>query len=445
MNPATPTHRTAPTTVEAPAPTSTTPGNVIPFSPVPSLDSINGTNSYTPRPYASPRMLREEKRHLVDKLARYARTTKNPTARRYHSKIKGCGITPIGQGVTLVRHTSKGTITGGGVRNVARCKDRGCPVCAALTEGTRAKLLRAALLILHHTGALEGHRMIFATLTMGHRFNDDHARNWQVFRSVLADLKNQRWWRESIAGSYSQLEIEGTLTDPTKSGLHPHAHMLLVIPESVDSDKLADKVESFFRTEFAKHYPGETRIRWQSPKGANWWKDVQDAENLPYYLNKKGWNSVYEVTNSGAKGGGFWNREIEDLVAVWGLMDGVRSLQPTGMIRTALATARKLQDKPGTEIVTKLSNAEWSALNPEVRDALSAALENPAADSAWIAWTVANLHTMTVCTQEVFLSLLADPSCPAEVIPALIDAAPGLTPDDFFGLVVETGRLARIA
>jgi len=216
MNPATPTHRTAPTTVEAPAPTSTTPGNVIPFSPVPSLDSINGTNSYTPRPYASPRMLREEKRHLVDKLARYARTTKNPTARRYHSKIKGCGITPIGQGVTLVRHTSKGTITGGGVRNVARCKDRGCPVCAALTEGTRAKLLRAALLILHHTGALEGHRMIFATLTMGHKFKDDHARNWQVFRSVLADLKNQRWWRESIAGSYSQLEIEGTLTEPTK-------------------------------------------------------------------------------------------------------------------------------------------------------------------------------------------------------------------------------------
>jgi hypothetical protein len=200
-------------------------------------------------------------------------------------------------------------------------------------------------------------------------------------------------------------------------------------------------VRGFFRAEFAKLYPNEHRIGWQNPKEETWWKPVT-TDNLPLYLAKKRWSIAEEVTASGAKNGGFWERPIGDLVAVWGLMEGVRSIRRTGVFREAIAAVRDLQVRPLTVPVARMSNAEWSALSPEIREPLAAALENPAADPAWIAWTVANMHAMTPAALETFLALLNQSKVPPQAIATLIAAAPGLTPSEWFALVVETAALA---
>lgn len=439
MIPATPDYQTAHSAgMTTPITTADEPGNVVPLK----LD-VYVNNSNTPL-HASPHRLRVVRRELVDDLRRYVRTSKDEIAKRMLTKLKGCGETPIGRGVSLVRHTIDGKTVGGTVQGVKTCKDRSCPVCAARIEGTEARETRASLVYLHHTGTLEQTRLVLFTATLRHSFHDDHRKNFQTLLAVLAKLQTQRWWKAAITGSIVKLEIEGTLTDARKAGLHPHAHILLALARGVDSSKLADRVRDFFKAEFENHYPGESRIGWQNPKEETWWKPVT-TDNLPFYLAKKRWSIAEEVTASGAKNGGFWERPIEDLVAVWGLMEGVRSIRRTGIFRKALAAVRDLQEKPQAVPIARMTNAAWSALSPEVREALSAALENPAADPAWIAWTVANMHDMSIATQEAFLGLLANSRCPSQVIPSLIAAAPQLSQDQFFELLVETLRLARSA
>jgi hypothetical protein len=358
---------------------------------------------------------------MVANLTRYARSTKNPNARRMLGKLKGCGITPIGKGVSFVRHSLNGRVIGGAVQGVRTCKDRFCPVCSARIEGTEAQDTRAALLYLHHTGTLEKHRLVLFTATMGHRFHDDHTKNFHTLLVVIAKLQTQRWWKAGVAGSIVKLEIEGTIVDPARSGLHPHAHVLLALAEGADSDALAARVEGFFKSEFANSYPGETRIGWQRPKADTWWKSVEPA-NLPRYLAKKRWAIAEELTASGAKYGGFWRRPVEDLVAVWGLLEGVRTIRRTGIFKTALAAVKPLKVKPAAVTVAKMGNAEWSALTPEIREPLAAAIENPAADPEWIAWTVANLHNLTPAEAEILLLNLATVDDPAD-LPRQVNAA----------------------
>lgn len=448
---ATPSTETAPTAAhETPSPLSTTPGNVVPLT-----GRVHLYGNETGRSlHASPRYLRTLRRDLIDDLRRFTRGSKNETARRMLAKLNGCGTTPIGKGISLVRHTADGKVIGGTVRGVRTCKDRSCPVCAAAIEGKEARDTRAALLYMHHTGTLDGHKLILFTATLRHAFHDDHARNWQNLRTVLSKLLNADWWKgkparegrkavpASVAGALVKLEIEGTLDDPRKAGLHPHAHILLAVPVTVDADKLAAKVQDFFKAEFGKLCPGENRIGWHRDKGETWWKEVS-TDNLPLYLAKKRWSIAEEVTASGAKNGGFWNRPVGDLVAVWGLTEGVPMVRRTGVFRDALAAVRKLTPENTAAVtVARMGNEEWSALTPENRDALSAALENPAADPAWIAWTVANMHAMAPAALETFLALLNQSKVPPQAIDALIAAAPGLTPSEWFGLVVETAALA---
>ena len=233
------------------------------------------------------------------------------------------------------------------------------------------------------------------------------------------------------------------MDEPRKSGLHPHAHVLLALASDADSAKLAARVQAFFKSEFEKLAPGENRIGWHRDQFSTWWMPTS-YENVPQYLALKRWSIAEEVTASGAKNGGFWQRPTGDLVAVWGLLKGVRTSRVTGVFRVALAAVKNRQETAAVT-VARMSNASWSNLPPEVRDPLSAAMDNPTADPAWIAWVIANLRNLTVSSQEVFLGILADPRTPPQVPAAIIAAAPGLSPDDLLTLIVETNRLARTA
>ncbi len=404
------------------------PDTVIPFR--------RGGNFHSRPLHAPPLELRMHHGALVVKLTRYLRTTKNMTASSLRAMLKGCGVIPTGKGVSLVRHTINGESIGGSVRGVRACHDRLCPLCAARIEAAEALETRAALLHLHYAGKLEGLRLIFFTATMGHRADDDHAGNWSVFRTVLSKLTDQRWWRAAIAGSIMKLEIEGTL-DPAKTGLHPHAHMLLAIPETVDSLALSARVHEFFRSEFAKHYPNETRIRWHWNPSETWWQIAEGSECLPRFLAMKRWTICEEVTASGAKNGGFWQRPVEDLVAVWELMKGVRTLRRSGIFREVAAVIGTARTKPVVVPIAKMTRAEWSALAPEIREPLTAAVENHHAEPAWIAWTVANLGNLTPAEAEMLLIHIATADG-SDALPAVPSAAAARE-------VVLSGRAVRAA
>lgn len=409
------------------SPIPTTPENVVPFIP----------NQIPPsRPlHASPLDLRQHRNALLGNLARYHRITKDQTARRMRDKLKRCGVSPTGKRVSFVRFSIGGQTIDGSVRGVHACTDRFCPVCVARIETAEAMETRAVLLHLHHSGKLEGLRLQFFTATMGHYAGDDHARNWQTFHTVLSKLQSQRWWKADIVGSIVKLEIEGTL-DPDKSGLHPHAHLLLAFPAHVDSPALAARVQNFFRAEMARHYPGEIRIQWHREPSESWWQIVEGSGCLPRFLAIRRWTICEEVTASGAKYGGFWRRPVEDLVAVWGLMDGVGTIRPSGIFRRAYAAVRRARSKPVAVTIARMTAAEWSALPPEIPDLVSAAVENVNTDAAWIAWTVANLHHFTRSEVHLLLLYLATTDRP-DFLPALPSAAAAR--------VVISGEALRIA
>jgi hypothetical protein len=409
------------------SPIPTTPENVVPFIPIQIPPAIPL--------HATPLQLRQHRRSLLGNLAHYHRTTKNPTARRMRDKLKRCGVSPTGKRVSFVRYSIHGQTIGGSVRGVHVCTDRFCPVCVARTETAEAMEIRAALLHLHHSGKLAGLRLIFFTATMGHYADDDHARNWETFRAVLSKLQSQRWWKAAIVGSIVKLEIEGTL-DPDKSGLHPHAHLLIAIPAHVDSPALAARVQKFFKAEMARHYPGEIRIQWHREPSETWWQIVEGSGCLPRFLAIRRWTICEEVTASGAKYGGFWNRPVEDLVAVWGLMEGVGNLRPSGIFRRAYAAVRRTTGKPAVVTIARMTAAEWSALPLEIPDLLSAAVENINTDPAWIAWVLANRHRLTRSETHLLLIYLATADRP-DFLPAVPSAAAAR--------VVISGEALRIA
>jgi hypothetical protein len=270
---------------------------------------------------------------------------------------------------------------------------------------------------------------------MGHYADDDHARNWETFRAVQCKLQSQRWWKAAIAGSIVKLEIEGTL-NPDKSGLHPHAHLLIAIPAHVDSPALAARVQKFFKAEMARHYPGEIRIQWHREPSETWWQIVEGSGCLPRFLAIRRWTICEEVTASGAKYGGFWNRPVEDLVAVWGLMEGVGNLRPSGIFRRAYAAVRRTTGKPAVVTIARMTAAEWSALPLEIPDLLSAAVENINTDPAWIAWVLANRHRLTRSETHLLLIYLATADRP-DFLPAVPSAAAAR--------VVISGEALRIA
>lgn len=90
-----------------------------------------------------------------------------------------------------------------------------------------------------------------------------------------------------------------------------------------------------------------------------------------------------------------------------GSHEGVRTLRRSGIFREVVAAVRDAQVKTAAVTVAKLTNAEWSALTPEHRMYLSAAVENPLTDSAWIVWTVANRQSFTPVEVEMLLNYLA--------------------------------------
>jgi hypothetical protein len=127
---------------------------------------------------------------------------------------------------------------------------------------------------------------------------------------------------------------------------------------------------------------------------------------------------------------------VEDLVAVWGLMDGVGTLRPSGIFRRAYAAVRHATGKPAAVIVARMTAAEWSALPPEIPDLLSAAVENVHTDPAWIAWAVANRQHLSRSETQILLIYLATADRP-DFLPAVPSAAAAR--------VVISGETLRIA
>lgn len=349
----------------------------------------NGNKSVLP--HGIPAVLRSARADLFRRLGGYLHQhPEDLAAFRFHDRINGCGIIPVAATVQLIRSESGSCIAG-----VKTCKDRWCPVCSATIEAREALETRDSLLLLHHGGQLEGVRLYFLTVTMAHSREDDQRQNWRALEAATSKVLGSKWWKARTAGHLLKFELEGSMGFP--GGLHPHAHVLVALRPASNPSEAARGFQARFLAELERQ---GFSCAWGGPEDRTWWKPVEDAKNLPFYLAKKSrWGIVEELTCSQAKNGGFWKRPIEDLVLCRDLTEGMRLLRPAGIFRTARAQVRDLQrqlPKPALDPagIVPVQAASWTAMGSAARERLQALVDDPAEHPAFIRFAVDLLHRM---------------------------------------------------
>lgn len=311
----------------------------------------------------------------------------------YHATLNGCGIFTVNSGVTVSRSRSGSQLSG-----VRTCHSRWCPLCAAKIETREAWETRDALLHLHHTGQLKGRSLWHFIPTMRHSRDDDQRANLGTFLEALEALVSSRMWRRYVAGYVLKVELEGNLS---RSGLHPHAHVLLIFLD--DADVNAFTFAGMLHAAFVRELEARgSSANWGgiTQEGTlPWFRPVTDAHDLPRYLAKKGfpqqWNIIHEVTASQAKNGGFWQRRPEDLALCHAYTAGVRLLRAGGIFRTARAHVRKQHETlpdHTTPIITIPAEA-WNA-RPDLHEPIQQLAEDDRYSPAWVAEIVAELFEL---------------------------------------------------
>jgi hypothetical protein len=233
-------------------------------------------------------------------------------------------------------------------------------------------------------------------VTLRHTRGDDQRQNVERFLTALDALTASRFWRRYVPGYLLKVEIEGELT---RSGLHPHAHVVLVLNDNADVNAytFATMAQAAFLKELVK-IGGSAA--WGDPLTNGWFKPVTDARNLPAYLAKKGfprWDIADELCSSQAKNGGFWTRKPEDLALCNAYTAGVRLLRSGGIFRTALAHARKQQEAHESQVLTPIISipAEAWTARPDLREPVLLLAEDPTLSPEWVAEIVNELFDLT--------------------------------------------------
>lgn len=101
-----------------------------------------------------------------------------------------------------------------------------CPVCAAVIRSERATEIQTAV----HRHQLEGHAIVFLTLTLRHSAKDSLATNLEAIIGGWNRLLQGKAWakfkdRFGVMGYIRSVEV----THSRKNGWHPHIHALLFI------------------------------------------------------------------------------------------------------------------------------------------------------------------------------------------------------------------------
>lgn len=353
-----------------------------------------------------PDQLRQERSRLIRRLVAFTGNPSDPdliqAAESYLDRLNGCGRTPIGAGVSIFRSVHGHSVMGG----VYTCHDRWCPVCAAKIEAKEAMKTRNGLLHLHHSGELEGRSLFHLVVTMAHSRNDDQRQNMTIFLDSLEALLRSQLWRRYVQGYLLKIEVEGI---SYVNGLHPHAHVLVILENASDVPPkvFAKMVETRFMEELEKH---GASADWGDPTTRGWFRHAHDASNLPFYLTKKRWGLVEEFTASQAKNGGFTQRPLEDLVLCRDLTSGVRLLRAGGIIRKAMAEAAKQREETAApEALIPIINVPstlWSN-RPELHEPIQLMVEDPTLDPEWIAEVIAELFELTPTEAAIFLREVA--------------------------------------
>lgn len=206
------------------------------------------------------------------------------------------------------------------------CQKAICPICLPYQDAKRAEKLAVRA----HAIAEIPLNHFLVTLTLRHHYAPNG--NWRVLVDALKAAwratGKERFFRKAIKaieamGGYFW-KLENTFS--YKNGQHPHFHLLLSLPKSVDAGQFAEKLKHYWETRLKSL--GRT-CEWQP----GWWKALPTSEDLKKTINYLT-GGIKEVTGAAAKKLPPWELEPEAFVEIFHSMKGLKWFGSGGCWRT---------------------------------------------------------------------------------------------------------------
>lgn len=323
------------------------------------------------RAFSAARDYRPWKYHRLPVAQQEALAAAIPNLKR---RLEGCGQALTGAISLAVSRLGSMVVAG-----CKTCRCPGCPACAARAEAERSEELREAMHILSDRGTLKQYRVFHVVLTCAHRREEDQVALLRGFVSAFARFRRSRQYR-ALAGAAWMIEVTGSIFEG--AGLHPHAHLLVLIAVDADHLAIATQLREAF---YAALRAEEMRACWANPDPlalTGWWTIASDVNAAGDYIARPTtWGAAEELSCSSAKNSGrLVNRRVEDIALIVWALHGQRLHGQSGIFREAIAEARRRIDarKKAPEHLTRLSAATWKALGAaqdELRNRAEALVE----------------------------------------------------------------------